>query len=149
MSRILAVLTASTLLAGPAMAQQPTPEWVRPMLEQLPFQPPAMGQQLPYTGPRLGVVVLEMSESLRLHHGAPADAGVLVSEVDPDTAAEKIVKRCIDAVKAEPRVTVHLESTVEEVEGYIGNHILDNRDSSRCRHRGRCCRRRWWRGCAR
>lgn len=80
MTRWITLLAGSLLLATPAFADGPAPGWP---FAGTPFSMPMQTA----AGPRLGVGVTEMTEALRLHFKAPADAGVLVSEVQPDSAA--------------------------------------------------------------
>ncbi|MBN1946589.1 MAG: PDZ domain-containing protein [Bradymonadales bacterium] len=86
--RLLAIL-ATLLVSSFAAAQTSEPQTDG----TAPVQPrllPDDDQGGPYGGStgRLGVLVVAMTPELRAHFGAPQDAGVLVSRVEPDSAAQ-------------------------------------------------------------
>jgi serine protease Do len=57
------------------------------------------------SGPRLGVMIMNLTDELRTHFGAPEDRGVLVAHVEPGSAAAKAgiqVGDVLVAVRGEP-----------------------------------------------
>ena len=74
------VLAAVLAASAAAVAQTPTPDAPRRMV-----WPESM------LGPRvyLGVSILDLTPELRAHFGAPKDAGVMISEVRPESPAAR------------------------------------------------------------
>ena len=74
------VLTAVFAASAAAVAQTPTPDGLR-----------RMGWPESILGPRvyLGVSILDLTPELRAHFGAPKDAGVMISEVRPESPAAR------------------------------------------------------------
>ncbi len=71
--------------------------------------PPPVQKRFGYavasSGARLGVQIMDLSEELRTHFGAPLDQGVLVARVEKDSPAEKagiLVGDVIVEVDSEP-----------------------------------------------
>lgn len=74
------LVLAAVLAASAAVAQTPAPEAPRKMI-----WPESI------LGPRvyLGVSILNLTPELRAHFGAPKDAGVMISEVRPESPAAR------------------------------------------------------------
>jgi membrane-associated protease RseP (regulator of RpoE activity) len=55
----------------------------------------------------IGVALIEMTPELRLHYGAPKDAGVLVAQVEADSPAAKAGIQVGDIITAADGETIH------------------------------------------
>ncbi len=63
----------------------------------------------------LGVVLAEMSPQLRSHFGAPKDAGVLISMVEPKTPAEKAKLKVGDIIIEAHKVKIDCTCSLQDV----------------------------------
>jgi serine protease Do len=92
MRKLSACLLAATLSVVPAVASaDPAPS----VVEHMEWS----------SGPRLGVMIMGLTNELRVHFGAPSDRGVLVARVEQGSAAAKAGVKVGDvlvAVRGEP-----------------------------------------------
>src|SRR4051812_4523747 len=92
MSRFPTLLIAAGLVAAPVAALAATPG-SQPQPRSQPSNPAPRVQHFEWSMSsehgRLGIQIMSLTPELREHFGATHDRGVLVSHVDPDSAAAR------------------------------------------------------------
>lgn len=117
MRRLLAWITVAGLAAAPLAAA------AGPGLTKDETKPAATAIQ---SRPRLGVLVMELTEELRQHYGAAADRGVLVGRVEPGSAAATAGVRVGDViVEVDRRAVTGSEDVVNALASHRKGDVVD------------------------
>lgn len=102
MQKLSACLVAAVLSAAPVAIAGPADQHsADPWADVETFEWSASSQ-----GARLGVMVMSLTPELRAYFGAPADKGVLVAKVEPNSAAAKAGIKVGDVIVGVNRVNV-------------------------------------------